>query len=64
MLDFAGVLVLLSRVVLPEEIPSWDSISTMSLACGLGGAAGLVFLAVTARWCLGGEGPKAPSNPG
>ncbi|MHC4218297.1 MAG: MFS transporter [Planctomycetota bacterium] len=52
-LAFAVTLLALAQGAAPEAPPDWPAVSSMSLVCATVGGAGLVLLAVTARFCLG-----------
>jgi len=60
-LAFAGTLWLLSTGIEPGIEPGWPALSWMSRTCALGGFAGFLVLAVSARHCLkttrSGSGP-------
>jgi hypothetical protein len=51
-LAFAGTLWLLSTGIEPGIEPGWPALSWMSRTCALGGFAGFLVLAVSARYCL------------
>jgi hypothetical protein len=64
-LAFSGTLLLLAAGVRPGAPPDWPALSSMSLTCAIAGAAGLVVLGATARFCLTGlRRPDMDSPPG
>jgi MFS family permease len=65
-LAFSGTLLLLAAGARPGAPPDWPALSSMGLTCAIAGAAGLVVLGATARFCLTGlkrpdtDSPRGP----
>ena len=64
-LAFSGTLLLLAAGARPGAPADWPALSSMSLTCAIAGAAGLIVLGATARFCLTGlKRPQTEPPPG